>query len=54
MVDETTVNLDTENRPTAPSQGVMSSSELNADENRAERLQAIFGDPELGNQILRL
>ena len=47
VVNETTVNLDTENQP-ALNQGVMSSSELNTDENRDERLQAIFGDPELG------
>ena len=47
VVNETTVNLDTENQP-ALNQGEMSSSELNTDENRDERLQAIFGDPELG------
>jgi len=48
VVNETTVNLNRENQPTAPSQDVMSSLELNTDENRAERLQAIFGDAEPG------
>ena len=46
VVNETTVNVNTVEEPKTPSQAAMSFPELNTDENRAERLQAIFGDAE--------